>query len=508
MTSSQRILVNTSAQYIRTIINVALSLYSTRLILAALGQTDFGIYSVVAGVVAMLSFMTNALISTTQRYLSFNHGKGDKEKIYQVFGNSVLLHILLGVGLFAILCAVTRPIVYSMLHIEPGREIAAIVVYLSAALMLLFTFITAPFRSLFIARENIVYISIIDVLDGILKLLIAIFLTYVVSYDKLILYSALLIGIALFNFGAFAFYALRHFEECHIPRWKEWDKHYIKDLSGFAGWTIYSTGCIIVRVQGIAVILNRFFGSAMNAAYGIAQQVAGATNFIAQSVLNAMSPQIVKAEGGANRERMLHLSESASKYATLLMAMVVIPLIFEMPAILDFWLHDVPDSAVMFCQFVLAASVCDQLTIGLGIANQAIGQIRNYSLVINTIKVLTLPAAWICLHVGLAVESTMYCYLGMEIICALARLPFLKITAGLSIWEFIKHVFFRSLIPIGMMTAGCYAMIEWIDIPYRFALTLLVSTAIGGLAIWLFALSKHERVVLIDTVRRRTGYKC
>ena len=508
MTSSQRILVNTSAQYIRTIINVALSLYSTRLILAALGQTDYGIYSIVAGVVTMLSFMTNALISTTQRYLSFNHGKGDKEKIYQVFGNSVLLHVLLSVGLFVILCAITRPVVYSLLHIEPGREIAAIIVYLSAALMLLLTFITAPFRSLFIARENIVYISIIDVLDGILKLLIAIFLTYVVSYDKLILYSALLIGIALFNFGAFAFYALRHFEECHIPRWKEWDQRYIKDLSGFAGWTIYSTGCIIFRVQGIAVILNRFFGSAINAAYGIAQQVAGATSFVAQSVLNAISPQIIKAEGSANRDRMLYLSALASKYATLLMAMVVIPLVFEMPAVLDFWLHNVPDYALMFCQFVLVASVCDQLTIGLGIANQAIGQIRNYSIVINTIKVLTLPAAWICLYMGLAVESTMYCYLIMEIICALARLPFLKITAGLSIWEFVKHVFCRVLIPIGVMTIGCYAMIRCMDLPYRFVWTILVSVLLGGFAIWFFALSKHERCIFTDMVKQKIGHKC
>ena len=502
MTSSQRILTNTLAQYIRTIINVCLSLYSTRLILSALGQADYGTYSVVAGVVAMLSFMTNALISTTQRYLSFNHGKDDKKTIYQVFGNSVLLHFILGIGLFAILCVLAYPIVFSVLNIESGRRIAAISVYLSASIMLFFTFFTAPFRSLFIARENIVYISIIDVLDGTLKLLIAIFLMHVISYDKLIVYSILLIGIALFNLGAFAIYALRHFEECHIPRWSEWNSQYIKDLSSFAGWTIYSTGCIIARVQGIAIILNRFFGSATNAAYGIAQQVAGATNFVAQSVLNAMSPQIIKAEGSDDRIHMLRLSEAASKYATLLMAIVVIPLVFEMPVVLDIWLQEVPNDTIMFCRFVLISCVCDQLTIGLGIANQAIGKIRNYSLVVNTIKVLSLPAAWICLHYGLPAVSTMYCYLIVEILCAVARLPFLKITAGLSIRSFVKNVFLRSFFSIFIMILVCFIIINFIDISYRFLWTIVVNIIIGGISIWYCSLSRNERQIVRAFINR------
>ena len=207
MNSSQRIVVNTIAQYTRTIINVGLSLYSTRLILAALGQTDFGIYSVVAGVVTMLSFMTNALVTTTQRYLSFYHGKGDMSLVSRIFGNSLLLHVLIGTGVFVILGAIAYPIIYGLLQIDDGRECAAMFVYMSATIMLMLTFITAPFRALFIARENIVYISTIDVLDGVLKLLIAVFLAYVISYDKLITYSILLIGISLFNLLAFAVYA-------------------------------------------------------------------------------------------------------------------------------------------------------------------------------------------------------------------------------------------------------------------------------------------------------------
>lgn len=496
MTSQQRIAVNTIAQYTRTLINVCLSLYSTRLILAALGQTDYGIYSVVAGVVAMLSFMTNALVTTTQRYLSFYHGQGDHERISHVFGNSMLLHILIGLGTVLVLGALTHPVIYSLLNIDEARQTAAVTVYGAAVIMLLLTFLTAPFRALFIARENIVYISVIDVVDGILKLVIAILLSHVDSYDKLMTYAVLLTGISLFNLIAFAGYALTHYAECHLPRLREWDKQQIRDLSGFAGWTIYSTGCIVARTQGLAIILNRIFGSAINAAYGIAQQMIGAVLFVGQSVINAMNPQLIKAEGAGDRQRMLSFAESTSKYATLLMAMVVIPLVYEMPAILRIWLTVVPEHAVMFCRFVLIASVCDQLTIGLGTANQAIGKIRNYSLTVNTIKVLTLPAAWLCLYMGLPVEATMWCYVSIELLCALTRLPFLRATAGLNIGQFVVNVFVRSLCPILVMTAVCQAVMYWTDSPYRLIVTLAASTIAGVAAIWLTALTATEKETL------------
>lgn len=507
MTPSQRIIVNTTAQYTRTIINVGLSLYSTRLILAALGETDFGIYNVVAGVVAMLSFITNALVTTTQRYLSFYHGKEDKEKIRLVFGNSVLLHVLIGSGALIILLSLAYPVVYSLLNIEPERQMAALYVYGAASVMLFITFLTAPFRSLFIARENIVYISIIDVLDGVLKLFIALFLAHIVSFDKLTIYSYLLVGISVFNLLAFSVYALRHFEECHIPSFKEWDSYFIRSLSSFTGWTIYSTGCIIVRTQGIAIIINRFLGSVINAAYGIALQVSGATYFLAQALTNAMNPQIMKAEGSGNRSYMLTLAERSCKYAYILLSMIAFPLIAEMPSILQFWLGNVPEQAVMFCQFVLLASVIDQLTIGLGTANQAIGNIRNYSIVVNSIKIVTLPCAWACLHYGLPVASVMYCYLGFETLCMLARLPFLKITAQLSIRHFVKTVFVPLVIPTSLLVLTCYAMTHYMDFNYRFILTIFTSAIIYIISIGLLGLSSDERMVFTNIVKQKILHK-
>ena len=178
MTNSQRIIVNTIAQYTKTIINVCLSLYSTRVILSVLGQSDYGIYSVVAGVVAMLSFVTNALVITTQRYLSFYHGKKNIDQVGLVFSNSMLLHFFVGLLVVGGLCAFGPWVTQDFLNIEVARKSAALFVYYAAVVMLFITFITAPIRALFVARENIVYTSAVDVIDGILKLLIAILRNY------------------------------------------------------------------------------------------------------------------------------------------------------------------------------------------------------------------------------------------------------------------------------------------------------------------------------------------
>ena len=502
MTSSQRILVNTTAQYIRTVINVCLSLYSTRLILAALGQSDFGLYSVVAGIVAMLSFITNALVSTTQRYLSFNHGRQDKEKVYQVFGDSVWLHIIIALGLLIILLAISYPTIYSFLNIETGRHNAAFAVYGAATIMLFFAILTAPFRALFIARENIVYISVIDVLDGVFRLLIAIMLTRI-PYDRLTSYALLQIGISIFNFCAFALYAFKHFEECHIPSIRELNREHIKELSKFAGWNVYGTGCVIIRNQGLAVVLNIFCGTIINAAYGIAQQVSGAVAFISSSIINAINPQIMKAEGAGDRTRMLSLSERVSKYALLLLSLVAIPLIFEMDNVLQVWLTEVPIYTVGFCQLILLASMCDQLTVGLTSANQAIGDIKRYVLCFYTYKLFTLLAIAICLYFGIDPVISLWCYVIIELTGSALRLILLKHQAGLNIMHFSQEIFRRTAAPISTMVLISYLCTEYMEIPYRFLVTITLTIIGGIIMIWLTSLDSIEKNIIRNILNQK-----
>lgn len=501
MTSSQRIIVNTIAQYTRTIINVCLSLYSTRLVLSALGQSDYGIYSVVAGVIALLSFVTNALVITTQRFLSVYHGKNDSQKIHQIFGNSMLLHILMAIVLGGILFILGSWITHDFLNIPLERQTAACTIYNLAIVMLMLSFITAPIRALFIARENIVYISLVDVIDGILKLLIAIGLSHV-AFDRLMTYSGLLTGIALFNLFAFSGYAAFKFPEFHIPRFSELNKQFIKELSHFAGWTTYSMGCIIARNQGIAVVLNIFYGTIVNSAYGIAQQVLGAVQFVSSSILNAMNPQIMKAEGANNRTKMIRLCEYESKYAFLLLSFVAIPLIAEMETILHLWLGEVPEHAVMFCQFILAASLCDQISIGLTSANQAIGKIKVYNLIFYTLKLLVIIIAWWCLKHRLPIISVMWGYVIIELFSSLLRLPLMKFIAGIKVIPFCKNVFLKIIGPFIAMISVCYVSINYIDIPWRIIITFVSTTIVGLLFTWYMALNKEEKYFIKTNIIR------
>lgn len=502
MTNSNRIIINTMAQYTRTIVNVCLSLYSTRLILSALGQSDYGIYSVVAGVIAMMSFITNALVVTTQRFLSIYHGKNDPQKIRQIFGNSMLLHILIASILGVVLFCLGSWITHDFLNIVVERQQAAWYVYNATVVMLMLTFITAPIRALFIARENIVYISIVDVVDGILKLLIAIGLSHI-AYDHLVSYSVLMAGITLVNLLAFSIYASAKFPEFHLPRLRDWDKQFIKELSHFAGWTTYSMGCIIGRNQGIAVVLNIFYGTIVNSAYGIAQQVLGAVQFISTSILNAMNPQIMKAEGSGDRSRMVRLCEYESKYAFLLLSLVAIPLIAEMDTVLHFWLGEVPEHAVMFCRCILAASLCDQISVGLTTANQAVGKIRMYNLIFYTFKLLVVILAWACIKAGLPLVSVMWCYIGVELFTSLLRLPLMKRIANIAILPFCKNVFMRIIIPLISMCGICAIIKENIDSPYRVFLTISSSLLIGFVTIWVTSLTPIEKEFAKSFLGRR-----
>ena len=213
MTASQRVFVNTIAQYARTIINMGLSLYTVRVVLSVLGESDFGIYTVVAGVVAMMAFVTNSLVSTTQRFISFYQGKGNKEKLKEVFNNSLVIHVFITILVLVALEAVSPLLFDGFLNIPGERVPAAKIVYQLVIVILSVTFITSPFRALLISHENIVYISIVDVLDGILKVVFVTLLARI-PYDKLVFYGIIMLGVQLFNFLAFSGYGYLKYEEC------------------------------------------------------------------------------------------------------------------------------------------------------------------------------------------------------------------------------------------------------------------------------------------------------
>lgn len=494
MGPAQRIVVNTLAQYVRLLFCVVLSLYSTRLVLQALGQSDYGIYSLVGGVIVMLAFITQALVITTQRHLSFARGQGDALHVRRVFSNSLLLHLIIGVLMTVVLLLLEAAVMNHLLVIDAGRLAVACRVYRFMSLSLFATFVTAPYKALFIARENIVFVSLVDVADGVLKLVIAIVLFRVAGDDRLGCYGFLMMLVSFFNYVVLALWGRSRFAECVlVPKRGDVDAAQLRQVMGFAVWTIYSMGCVMGRTQGIAVVLNRFFGTLLNTSYGIALQVFSAVQRVSQAVLNAVSPQLISSEGASERAKMLRLAAATSKYSFLLLALVVIPVVFEMRGILSFWLGEVPPHADTMCCFILLATLCDQTTIGLNTANQAMGRIRNFSLCVNTTKLMTIPLAWLCVRWLGQADVVMWCYLLVEALCAALRLPLLRHSAGLAIGRFLRAVLLPALLPLGGMVVVSWAVTTYVTMPLRFLLTFLLAVSVGCMALWATGLSAQEK---------------
>lgn len=505
MTDNVRLIVNTLAQNVRTILNIILSLYSTRIVIQALGQADYGIYMLVAGIVSLLSYISNTLVITTQRHLSYSAGSGKIQDAKLIFANSYMLHWLIGLMLGGVCIGMTSMIFDSdFLNIEPGKVYESKIVYFFVVVSVLLTFITSPFKSLLVAHENIVYISIIDVLDGVLKLSL-VFCLYFIDEFRLAMYAAIMASIMLFHFVMLAVYSRFNYEECIlIPRLRLWSNTIQRQIIGFATWTLYGMMCVYVRTQGAAVVVNRALGTVANAALGIATQLYGSIQFLSQALLNAISPQIIKAEGAHDRKRALKLSMMASKYSFLVMSMLSIPLCVEVPSILRIWLADYPDHTVTFCRMMLISSLIDQITTGLGTMNQAVGKIRNYTLVTYTIKIVTIPASLLLLRQGYGVYSIVISYILFELLSALVRIPLLVRTTDMNAMEYIKSVILRIIPPAIVMT--CASIFIATVVPcyiWRFLLTGVASSVMGGATILCFAMTQHERSFLISIIQKK-----
>lgn len=495
MKASQRVFVNTIAQYSRTIINMVLSLYTVRLVLGTLGSSDYGLYSLVAGVVAMLAFITNSLVSTTQRFVSFYQGKDDREKLKEVFNNSLLIHLFIGIAVVIVLECLTPVFFNGFLNIPEGRDTAAVSVYHIVVFILLVTFTTAPYRALLISHENIVYISIVDVLDGVLKVVLVIAMTFFKG-DQLIFYGFVMLCLQLFNLLALSIYCYVKYEECVWPQIKHLNGEYVKELLGFAGWRIFGTACLTGRDQGLSIVINRAFGTVLNAAWGIGIQLSGYTNFLSTAIVNSMAPQIVKAEGAGDRERTLWLSNVLSKMNFFLMSIIGIPFLFEIGTILNLWLGTPPDNAALFSSFFIIALLFDSMTVGLTHVNNAIGRIGTYTLVMGLPRLLTLIIVIVLFHFNKSLFVIGVVYIAIEAICAFIRIPMIGKQAGFKSRDFLKLVILKEIIPMLTCFVACFIITSIFAFKWRFILTFCVSAIIYIIFFYLMGLSKNEKEIV------------
>lgn len=363
--------------------------------------------------------------------------------------------------------------------------------------MVYISFIAAPYRALLISRENIVYTSIIDVCDGILKVILVVILAYLPG-DKLIDYGWVMLGIANFNLLAFAVYSHIKYEECVFPRIRDFNKRYLKELGTFTGWVTYSTLCIALRNQGLAIVLNKLRGTAINAAYGIGMQIVGMVSFVSTSLGNAIAPQLIAARGADDAHKMWFLAEVQSKFSYLLLAMIGIPTMFVMQPLLELWLGNVPPYTKTFGCMFLAAQIVDMLTTGLATANKAMGNIGKYTLISYTPKFLILPLGWLALHIGLSMIYVAVLFVVVEAFCMYLRIPLLKEADGFDATEFCRNVMLKSMPPTIVSIIACILMLYMPKFSASFLINYIVAIPLFLYVAYKWSLSVQERYKVIN----------
>ena len=501
MKASNRIIINTLAQYGRSIINMVLSLYSSRLVLEYLGVDDYGIYALVAGVVSMLSFLTNSLVSSTQRFLSVNRGKGNIERLKEIFSNSMLIHLVAGFIISVVLTSLTPFLFDGFLNIPEYKTSVAKTLYIQVVAMVYISFIASPLRALLVSRENIVYTSVIDIIDGVLKVILVLLLP--MFADRLLAYGWIMFSIRAFNLFAFAIYCFPKYEECIMPRFRHFNISYLKEMSSFTGWVMYSSGVIAVRTQGMAIVLNKMLGTAINAAYGIGGQISGMISFVSSSFNTAVAPQLMASAGSGNKDRMWLLAEIESKFSFLILAMIGIPTMFEMQSLLEIWLVEVPDNSVMFGCMFLTMQIIDMMSSGLGTVNRATGKnIGSYIFLTFTPKLFVFPICLVGLKYNMSLIGICITMIGVEMLSMLLRIYFMKNNDDFYPIKFCKNVIYRSLPPVIISVLVCLLICNTLYFNFRFIITYLITIPIFVLTTYFISLNKWEKEFLISFINK------
>lgn len=497
MNTNNRIIFNTVVLYAKMAITIVISLYSLRLVLDALGEVDYGLQNVIMGVVSMLSFLNAALSVSTQRYLSYYQGKGNTSELTNIFNHSLFLHVLLGLVIVIVLESIGDAVLNNILTIPDNRLVTATTVYHIVGLSVFFTFITVPFTASINSNEKMEFVAIISIVESLAKLILAIFLGYT-SYDRLLVYGTGLGGITVFVFICYYIICRLRFEECkHIVEFKL-NIGTIRELAKFVSWNLIGSITALSKNHGISILFNIFNGPAVNAAYGVANQVSSQLNFFSVTMLRSLNPQIMKSEGAGDRNRMLYLSTQGCKYSFLLLALFAIPCISEMNTILGLWLKSVPQYTVIFCDIVLVAMMFDQLTVGINSAFQACNYVKQSAIYVGAVKLLILPVGFLLLKMGITLYSVVFLYALVELLAGCVRLFLAKKYMGYSIKTYVKDVCVKVLYPTISTIIICMAVHLISEDIIRLALTLLLCPLVFVSLAYYFSLYKDEKTVVIS----------
>lgn len=494
--NNKRIAKNTMFLYFRSILLILITLYTSRVILQSLGVSDFGIYNVVGGVVAMFSMLSGSMHAATQRFLTFALGKKDFTNLKKVFMTSISIHIAIG-AIFVVLLEIGGTwFLYNKMNIPEERVNVAFWVLQFSIMTFFVNVISVPYNAAIIAHEKMAMFAYISILDGLLKLGIAFAIVFT-PYDRLIVYALMMFGLSLLNRILYTIYSHRHFEETRHVRLGI-EKGLFQEMFSFAGWNLFGSGSRLLRNQGIDILLNMFFGVTVNAAKGLCNQVHHAVYQFITNFQTAVNPQLTKSVAQTDFKRTHTLIIQGSRFSFYLMCLMSIPLIIVTPQVLSIWLTEVPEYTVEFVRWTLVYLLWDTLSRFLINAILAYGQIKTYQIVVGGTKFLVLPLAYIWLKLGGSPIVGIWSNIILEMLCLGQRLYFNHIYNGLSWFSYFMKVILRCWIIFGIALSTSFVFRIYVS--NNFYILAIVSFLISVSIIALIGINKHERQIVITKV--------
>lgn len=475
---------------------MAVSLYTSRVVLNALGVEDFGIYNVIGGVVAMFSILSGSLSAAITRFITYELGTENQENLKKIFSTAVTIQISLAI-LIILLAEVTGVWFLNVkMNIPDERIVAANWVFQFSILTFAINLISVPYNASIIAHERMSAFAYISILEAIGKLAIA-FLIIISPMDKLIFYAILMCIVALVIRFAYGVYCKRHFEECtyHFI----FDKDLLKRMFGFAGWNFIGAASAVLRDQGGNVVINLFCGPAVNAARGIAFQVNAAISGFVTNFMTALSPQITKSYASGEHHYMMTLIYQGARFSFYMLLLLSLPVLLNTHYLLELWLKIVPDHTVLFVQLVLAFAMSESISNPLVTAMLATGRIRNYQLVVGGLQMMNLPISYVLLRMDAFPEVIIVVAIGISQCCLVARLLMLRGMIGLSVKKYLKKVYINILtVTIAAAIIPFLLTCKLEESFQTFILSSLAAVICTGIAIYYIGCNKSERQFVLN----------
>ena len=498
-TNNKRIAKNSVFLTIRMVIVLAISLYTTRVVLRVLGVEDYGVYNVVCGFVSMFAFLNTSMSNGIQRFFNFELGKNGIDGANRVYCTA--LHIQFALALIIII--LTESIGLWYLHhkmvIPEGRELAAEWIFQFSILGFLFIIVQAPYTAAVMAHEKMDFYAIVNVLDVFLKLGI-VFILPLFAIDKLVLYGILFSLISIINFGIYYFYCKKRFPEICYKRIH--DKDLFKSMLGFSGWNIFGSFSGVMKEQGINLVINFFFGPVVNAARGVAAQVSGGLQSFVVNITMPVRPQVVQSYAQGNLNRTMHLTYSISKLSCCFLLMMAIPITYEIEYVLRLWLgENVPDHAGMFTIIILFTSLINNLNSAISGVVHATGIMKDYQLWGSLIGMCSVPISYFLLLYysipELALLSVLVCSTLGHFVCLFV----VKRLVGMSVREYLKEVVWPILIAIVLSMAITYPIHHYLrEGVVRLLIVSLASVISVGLTLYYLGFNVSERSLFLQMI--------